>query len=154
MKVIVETKTVLGSGAETRVFPAETDITKQLQECVKQVLTYEGITPERDETDDGDYESYNDGIATIEPDQASFGLNDTTYTWVVCELILPENHLTIVVQDGMVHTVYADQPGIIDFDVLDLDTDDDDQAAVNCSIMDSIRNRMYEVAGWHEEPNE
>ena len=63
-------------------------------------------------------------------------------------------HLTVVIKDGMVYTVYADQPGVIDYDVLDLDTTDEDQMAVNCSIMDSMRTRCYEVRSQQDEPDE
>lgn len=70
------------------------------------------------------------------------------------ELEEPDQNITIVVEDGMVYTVYAEQPSVVTYDVLDLDTDDDDQAAVNCSAMESLRDRCYEVAGWHDVPGE
>lgn len=86
-----------------------------------------------------------DGVVEVDNDMIFFD-----YT----ELEEPDQNITIVVEHGMVYTVYAEQPSVVTYDVLDLDTDDDDQAACNCSIMDSLRDRCYEVAGWHDVPGE
>ena len=143
MKAIVETKTLLGSGAETRIIPCKGDVTTELRNCLNQAAKYEEVVLTKDTTDDG-IESYNNGNATVENDKASFAYNYTIYNWVVCDI--PDVNITLIVEGGMIRTAYSTVPGVT-YDVLDLDTNDGDRRAVNCSIIDSLKKKCYEIGG-------
>ena len=159
MKVIIQNE-MDGGGHITNLYPATDNAGfKELKELIIKNLNIELVRDNPDITEAEELEengtvSYNEEKVSISDDEANAEDDMSVYTWEIAKIDQEPIHLTVVIQDGRVYTVYADQPGVVDFEVLDLDTDDDDQAAANCSIMDSMRNRCYEVGKWCDEPNE
>ena len=156
MNIIIQIETSAG-GHMTDVYPTiENAGFKELKAIVEDRI-YESlvrdnpdITEEEELEEEGEV-SYNDEKVKISEYEANADTGDSWYTWEIAKINQQPIHVTVVTQNNKVYTLYADQPTVQSFEVLNLDTEDEDEMAVNCSIMDSMRDNQYEVARWSEE---